>query len=59
MVRDLRFIYLLGNIFIELERIGDYVVNIVREMLKIGGEVYIKELIDIFKMVKECKFMMF
>ncbi|MBZ0592404.1 phosphate transport system regulatory protein PhoU, partial [Clostridioides difficile] len=50
MARDLRFIYSLGNISIELERIGDYAANIAREMLKIGGEAYIKELIDIPKM---------
>ncbi|HCQ5432057.1 TPA: phosphate signaling complex protein PhoU [Clostridioides difficile] len=58
MARDLRFIYSLGNISIELERIGDYAANIAREMLKIGGEAYIKELIDIPKMAKECKSMM-
>ena len=49
MAKDLRYIYALGNIAIELERIGDYAVNIAEETIKIGDEDYIKELIDIPK----------
>lgn len=55
MAKDLRYIYALGSIAIELERIGDYAVNIAEETIKIGTEEYIKELIDIPKMYKECK----
>ncbi|MEG0156013.1 MAG: PhoU domain-containing protein, partial [Lachnospiraceae bacterium] len=44
MARDLRYIYALGSIAIELERIGDYAVNIAMEQLSIGEEPYIKEL---------------
>ena len=45
MAKDLRYIYALGCIAIELERIGDYVVNIAEETIKIGQEEYIKDLI--------------
>ena len=55
MAKDLRYIYALGCIAIELERIGDYVVNIAEETIKIGQEEYIKDLNDIVKMYKECK----
>lgn len=58
MARDLRYVYALGNIAIELERIGDYAVNIALETLKIGDEPYIKTLIDIPKMADECKQML-
>lgn len=58
MARDLRYVYALGNIAIELERIGDYSVNICQETLKIGEEVYIKSLIDIPKMANECSEML-
>lgn len=54
MARDLRFIYALGNIAIELERIGDYAVNIADEVIKIGDEKYIKELVDLPKMKDIC-----
>ncbi|RDY24420.1 phosphate transport system regulatory protein PhoU [Romboutsia maritimum] len=54
MAKDLRYIYALGNIAIELERIGDYAVNISKETIKIGEDEYIKELIDVPKMSKEC-----
>lgn len=57
MAKDLRYIYSLGYIAIELERIGDYAVNIAEETIKIGTEKYIKELIDIPKMYEECKSM--
>ena len=58
MARDLRYVYALGNIAIELERIGDYAVNIALETLEIGEEPYIKTLIDIPKMADECKKML-
>lgn len=58
MAKDLRYVYALGNIAIELERIGDYAVNIALETLKIGEEPYIKALVDIPKMADECKKML-
>lgn len=54
MAIDLRFIYALGNIAVELERIGDNAVNIAQEVIKIGEEKYIKELIDLPKMKDIC-----
>lgn len=54
MAKDLRYIYALGSIALELERIGDYAVNISKEQIKIDNAPYIKELIDIPKMSKEC-----
>lgn len=57
MAKDLRYIYALGSIAIELERIGDYAVNIANEQLKIGDEAYIKELVDIPKMSEICRTM--
>ncbi len=54
MARDLRLIYALGNIAMELERIGDYAVNIADEVIKIGEEKYIKELVDLPKMKDIC-----
>ena len=41
MARDLREIYALSNIAIELERIGDYAENIAEETLAIGNEEHI------------------
>lgn len=55
MARDLRYIYALGFIALELERIGDYAVNIAEETIKICQDEYIKDLIDIPKMYEECK----
>lgn len=55
MAKDLRYVYSLGYIALELERIGDYAVNIAEETIKIGSEKYVKELLDIPKMYKECK----
>ena len=55
MARDLRYIYALGVIALELERIGDYAVNIAEETIKICQDEYIKDLIDIPKMYEECK----
>lgn len=54
MAKDLRFIYALESICLGLERIGDYAVNIADEVVKIGKEEYIKELIDIPKMKDIC-----
>ena len=58
MAKDLRYIYALSSIAIELERIGDYCVNIAEETLHIGEQPYIKSLIDIPKMAEECRFML-
>lgn len=55
MAKDLRYIYALGSIAIELERIGDYIVNISEEIIKIGQDKYIKDLNDIAKIYEECK----
>ena len=55
MARDLRYIYALGFIALESERIGDYAVNIAEETIKICQDEYIKDLIDIPKMYEECK----
>ena len=55
MARDLRYIYALGFIALELARIGDYAVNIAEETIKICQDEYIKDLIDIPKMYEECK----
>ncbi|MGL5640820.1 MAG: phosphate signaling complex protein PhoU, partial [Paraclostridium sp.] len=54
MAKDLRFIYSLESICLELERIGDYAVNIADEVIKIGNEEYIKDLVDIPKMKDIC-----
>ena len=54
LARDLRYIYALCDISTELERIGDYSVNICKESLEIGEDPYIKELIDIPKMKDIC-----
>ena len=54
LARDLRYIYALCDISTELERIGDYSVNICKESLEIGEDPYIKELIDIPQMTDIC-----
>lgn len=54
MTKDLKYIYVLSDISTELERIGDYAVNICNETIAIGSDEYIKELIDIPKMSKMC-----
>ena len=58
MAKDLRYIYALGNIALELERIGDYTANIAEEILNIDEEKYIKIVVDIPKMIEECKEML-
>ena len=55
MARDLRYIYALGFIALELERIGDYAVNIAEETIKICQDEYIKDLIDILRCMKNVK----
>lgn len=55
MAKDLRYIYALGFIAVELERIGDYVVNIAEETIKIGKQKHIKDLVDIPKIYTVCK----
>ena len=54
MAKDLREIYALSDISAELERIGDYAENIASAVVSIGGEDYIKQLIDIPKMTNYC-----
>lgn len=58
MTKDLRYIYALSDISTELERIGDYAVNICKETIVIGEDEYIKELIDIPKMAELCSQML-
>lgn len=50
LAKDLRTIYALSIMSTELERIGDYAVNIAMETIKIGEDEYVEELIDIPKM---------
>ncbi|MCR8744067.1 phosphate signaling complex protein PhoU [Romboutsia lituseburensis] len=50
LAKDLRIIYALGSISMELERVGDYAVNIAMETIKIGTEEHVEKLIDIPKM---------
>lgn len=50
LAKDLRIIYALGSIAMELERVGDYAVNIAMETIKIGAEEHVEKLIDIPKM---------
>lgn len=50
MARDLRYIHSISIIANELERIGDYAVNISNETLEMEDEEYIKDFSDISKM---------
>ena len=50
LAKDLRIIYALSAMAMELERVGDYAVNIAMETIKIGNDEYVEELIDIPKM---------
>jgi phosphate transport system protein len=52
--KDLRYVYALCGIAIELEIIGDYAANIATEFIKMGKEAYVKELVDIPKMSELC-----
>ena len=58
MTKDLKYICVLSDISTELERIGDYAVNICKETIEIGEDEYIKELIDIPKMSDMCSQML-
>lgn len=58
MTKDLKYICVLSDISTELERIGDYAVNICKETIAIGEDEYIKELIDIPKMSDMCSQML-
>lgn len=49
MAKDLRIIFAITKIVNELERIGDFCVNISKEVIKIGEEDHIKPLVDIPK----------
>lgn len=50
MAKDLRVIFSISKIITDLERVGDFCVNISKETIKIGDEPHIKPLIDIPKM---------
>ncbi|MDK2918486.1 MAG: phosphate transport system protein [Candidatus Petromonas sp.] len=50
MAKDLRVIFSIAKIITDLERVGDFCVNISKETIKIGNEEHIKPLIDIPKM---------
>jgi len=52
MATDLRIIFSISKIITDLERIGDFSVNIAKETIKIGKEPLIKPLVDIPKMQK-------
>lgn len=47
---DLRSIFSISKIITDLERVGDFSVNIAKEAIKIGDEPLIKPLVDIPKM---------
>ncbi len=50
MAKDLRIIFSISKIITDLERVGDFCVNISKETIKIGDEPHIKPLVDIPKM---------
>ncbi|PLX33756.1 MAG: phosphate transport system regulatory protein PhoU [Clostridiales bacterium] len=50
MAIDLRTIFSIAKIITDLERVGDFSVNIAKETIKIGDEPLIKPLVDIPKM---------
>lgn len=54
MAKDLRYVYALSTIATELERIGDYSVNIAMETIKIDNEDHITEIVGIPKMKTVC-----
>lgn len=54
MAKDLRYIYALSTIATELERIGDYSVNIAMETIKIDGDEHITGMTGIPKMKSVC-----
>lgn len=50
MAKHLRIIFSISKIITDLERVGDFCVNISKETIKIGDEAHIKPLVDIPKM---------
>ena len=54
MAKDLRNIYALSTIAMELERVGDYSVNIAMETIKIDKEEHITGMVGIPKMKAVC-----
>ncbi|SKC50956.1 phosphate uptake regulator, PhoU [Maledivibacter halophilus] len=50
MAKDLRIIFSIAKIITDIERAGDFCVNIAKETIKIGNEAHIKPLVDIPKM---------
>lgn len=50
MAKHLRIIFSISKMITDLERVGDFCVNIAKETIKIGDEDHIKPLIDIPKM---------
>jgi len=50
MAKHLRIIFSISKIITDLERVGDFCVNISKETIKIGNENHIKPLVDIPKM---------
>lgn len=50
MAKHLRTIFSISKIITDLERVGDFCVNISKETIKVGNEDHIKPLIDIPKM---------
>lgn len=49
MAKDLRMLFAISKIITDLERVGDYCVNIAKEVIKIGNDELIKPLVDIPK----------
>lgn len=52
LAKDLRLIATALKIITDLERIGDYAVDIAKITIKLANEIYIKELIDIPRMAQ-------
>ncbi|MBI3910102.1 MAG: phosphate signaling complex protein PhoU [Armatimonadetes bacterium] len=57
MSRDLRLISTALKIITDLERIGDYAVDIAKTARRLAGEVYLKPLVDIPRMGEVCIWM--
>ncbi len=54
VAKDLRYVYALDKICIELERVGDYVKNISRDQIEIGDN-YIENIDDLVRISIVCK----
>lgn len=50
MAKDLRIIFSISKMITDIERVGDFCVNIAKEVIKIGDESHVKPLVDIPKM---------